>query len=413
MIVLHLDVNSYFATMEQQANPNLRGRPVGVAGKGRGERTVIAGASIEAKKFGLYSGISTWEAKRLCPRLIIVPANYDRYIFTSKRIFTIMERFSPTIDIFSIDEAFMTLPEEFGYAGAVEIALQIKALIYRQIGSWVTCSIGISYGRTLAKLASERQKPNGLTVIRPEDFAKIAQETPVEEICGIGYRLTPRLNQLGIRTVAELGRASPVQLISVFGQSCGSWLHQIGNGQDTGSIRSWRQLAQEKSIGHSYTVPRDLNTEEDVRRILLWLSERVGARLRRQGLLGRTISLYLRCADRDSWGQRQSEKIYFSDGLVIYRLARQLLERFHSPSPIRLLGVTVSDLVKQTEISQPLFEDDRRRLALIEAVDRVNRRWGKLVVFRAPLAGIKSRIFSLPDGRTGRHYAPTPRQISK
>src|SRR3989344_3664641 len=107
--ILHLDVNSYFATLEQQAYPHLRGRPVGVAGKGKGERTVVAGASIEAKKFGVKSGMSTWEALRVCPQLILVPANYDRYIFTSKRIFSLIERFGPKVDIFSIDEAFLDL----------------------------------------------------------------------------------------------------------------------------------------------------------------------------------------------------------------------------------------------------------------------------------------------------------------
>ena len=409
-IILHLDVNSYFATMEQQANPQLRGRPIGVAGKGPGERTVIAGASMEAKKFGLYSGISTWEAKRLCPSLIIVPANYDRYIFTSRRIFAALERFSPTVDIFSIDEAWLDLTylnDRGGWAEAIKLAEEMKLLIRHQIGEWVTCSIGISYGKILAKLASEMVKPDGLTVIRPEDFPKIALITPVEDICGIGHRLTPRLNQLGIRTVAELGRASPIQLITVFGQYRGQWLNRIGNGQDDGLVHSWRGLSQEKSVGHSYTVPKDLTAEEDVWRILLWLSERVGARLRLRGLLGRTVSVYLRFDDRTGWGQRLTEPEYLNDGLTIFHLGKRLLERLAAIKPVRLIAITVSDLVRQTELTRPLLPERQRLDRLIKAVDQVNHRYGQLVIFPAQLAPIKSRLFNLPDGRTGRHFAPT------
>lgn len=437
-VILHVDINSYFATLEQQANPNLRGKPVGVAGKGEGERTVVAGASIEAKKFGIRSGMSTWEARRLCPQLIIIPANYDRYIFTSKRIFSLIERFSPTVDIFSIDEVFVEInskseipnpkqiqnqksqlskslnfSEDFIYLHAAAIAKQIKQLIRRQIGEWVTCSIGISYGKTLAKLASELKKPDGLTIIRPADFPKIAESTPIEALCGIGFRLQPRLNQMGIMTIADLGRYPKVNLIKAFGDCTGSWLTRIGNGIDDNILRSFRELPQEKSVGHSYTLPRDIASFNEARKVLLLLAERVGARLRKKGLMGKTVSFYVRFFDRTGWGQTEKQAEYLNDGYAIYRAGCRLSEKILQPKPIRLLSITVSDLVEQIRVTRPLFLEQHRYDRLIKAIDRVNRRYGELTVFRGQLANLKRRIFNLPDGRNRRTYLPEVNSFTK
>ncbi len=472
-IILHLDVNSYFATMEQQAYPNLRGKPIGVAGKdermsgrhsrteapksgimsfGRfagasgGERTVVAGASIEAKKFGVKSGMSSWEARKLCPGIIIVAANYDRYIFTSKRIFSLMERFSPTVEVFSIDEAFLIInskletlsskqiqmlknqiykndsdfenwnlkfvsnlgfsASDFAYLQAIDIAVQLKQLIRTHIGSWVSVSIGISYGRTLAKLASELQKPDGLTVIKPEDFARIAKTTPIEELCGIGYRLRPRLNQLGISTIAELGSAPREMLVRVFGDFTGSWLADIGRGIDDNQLRSFRQLPQEKSVGHSYTLPHDLASMTEVKKVMLLLAERVGVRLRRKGLMGKTVSVYVRFYDKTGWGQQMAIKDYLMDGLAIYKVGAELLDLIIQPKPVRLIAITVSDLVTQVQTTKPLFVVNQRYEQLVGAIDKINNRYGEFTVFRGALAKMKQRIFKLPDGRNKRHYLP-------
>jgi len=405
-VILHLDVNSYYATMEQQAYPSLRGKPIGVAGKGRGERTVMVGASIEAKKLGIRGIMSTWEAKKLCPELIIVPANYDRYIFTSKRIFAMLERFSPKVEIFSIDEAFIELPNQCNYDDAVAIAKQIKKLIKTQIGEWVTVSIGISYGKTLAKLASELQKPDGLVVIRPNNFPEIAAKTPIEELCGIGWALRPRLNQMGIFTIAELGLAPRDMLVTAFGPHTGAWLHRIGNGIDDNQLHAFRELPQEKSVGHSYTLPHDITNPQDARRSLLLLAERVGRRLRKKGLLARGVNVYIRFGDKTGFGQHLLTKTYSADGYQLYRWAEQLLGAVPEGKPIRLIAISAYQLVKQVEQSRSLFLDDRHHEELLEALDIINNRYGEFAVHRAALSSVKKRIFKLPDGRHKRLYAP-------
>ncbi len=366
----------------------------------------MVGASIEAKKLGVRGIMSTWEAKKLCPELIIVPANYDRYIFTSKRIFAMLERFSPKVEIFSIDEAFVELPSRCNWDDAIAIAKQIKKLIRIQIGSWVTCSIGISYGRTLAKLASELQKPDGLIVIRPEDFAAMAATTPIHELCGIGWRIGPRLNQMGIFTIAELGQAPPDMLVKTFGPHTGNWLHRIGNGQDNGRLRSFRELPQEKSVGHSYTLPQDISNPADAKRTLLLLCERVAVRLRRKGLLARGVTLYLRFGDRTGYGQHLLTKTYIADGYQIYKVAEKLLEASPLGKPIRLVAVSTYELIKQVEHSKPLFLDEQHHEELLEALDAINNRYGEFTVHRATLSRVKKRVFRLPDGRHSRLYTP-------
>lgn len=405
-IVLHIDANSYYAALEQQAYPNLRGKPVGVAGKGRGERTVVVGASLEAKRLGVRGPMSTWEARRICPSIIIVPANYDRYIFVSKRIFNLLERFSPRVEVFSIDEAFVELSSEMGYDGAVAIARQIKQLIRAQIGHWVTVSIGISYGRTLSKLASEMQKPDGLTVIRPEDFHAKTADLAVEELCGIGWRIGPRLNQAGIFTIGELGRSPKAMLVQMFGDFTGSWLHRIGNGLDDNRIRSFRDLPQEKSVGHSYTLPRDISSSEDAKRVMLLLCERIGVRLRRKNLIGRTVSVYLRFADKTGWGEQAAQRHYIMDGLAIFRAAERLIDQLPYLRPVRLIAVSITDLALQTQTTTPIFPEARRYERLIQAIDAVNTRYGEFTVHRGALSRLKERIFNLPDGRHKRLYVP-------
>lgn len=412
--ILHLDMNSYFATLEQQAHPNLRGRPIGVAGKGAGERTVVCAASIEAKKFGVKSGMSSWEALRLCPQLIIIPATYDRYIFTSKRIFDLLERYGPKVDIFSIDEAFLDLGVEISWNDASVLAQNIKRKIRQEIGEWVSCSIGISYGRTLAKLASEMQKPDGLTVIRPEDFQRIATQTPIEELCGIGFRLRPRLNRMGVVTIADLAETPESMLVAVFGPHTGCWLHRIGQGIDDNILRSFRDLPQEKSIGHSYTLPHDLTNISDVKKVLLLLSERVGVRLRRHQLIGQTVSVYLRFSDKTGlpraesrgWGSTHTQKEYILDGYQIYRAGERQLRALPEIKPVRLVSITISDLSGQTTVTSPLLPQDQATEQLAGAVDKLNNRYGEWTIHRGVLHKIKSRIFNLPDGRDKRRFLP-------
>jgi len=398
---MHLDMNSYFATVEQQCNPYLRGKPICIAGKGKNERTVCAAASIEAKKYGVKSGTSVWQAKALCPSIQIVPADYQKYQFISRQVFTLLEEYTPKIEIFSIDEAFLDLNHIKTYTEAAVLADEIKLRIRTEIGDYLKCSVGLAENKLLAKLASEKQKPDGLTIIKKDEVVTILEETPIEEICGIGRQLQFRLNQLGIRKVAELGRYPLVNLIKLFGTNTGRLLKQMGQGIDFSYVLPYFEFPAEKSFGHSYTLPSDISDPKEAQKVLLNLSEKVGRRLRKKGFFGHTVHIYLRFHDFTSFsGQMTTHSI--QDGFEIYQIGLKMIEEVNSPKPIRLIGISISNLSQEKDITQALLTYDQKRERLLEATDKINDHFGEFTIFRAALTKIKNRIENIPDGRNKR-----------
>lgn len=201
-VIMHLDANAFFASVEQQANPELRGKPIAVIGRGR---TIVTTASYEARAFGVKTGMNTWQAKQACPHIIFVVGDNRKYTYTSAEIMKMMLDYTPLVEVFSIDEAWMDTTHSLAIFGSAEnIAYQLKARIRHRFG--ITCSIGIAPNKLLAKLASDMKKPDGLTVIPPEEVPHILEQMPVQELCGIGKKMERHLLMMGIRTCGELGR---------------------------------------------------------------------------------------------------------------------------------------------------------------------------------------------------------------
>jgi DNA polymerase-4 len=226
-IILHIDYNSYFATVEQQANPRLRGKPIGVTGGDRMERTVIGAASIEAKAMGIKTGMSIQEARKIYPQIILVRGDSDKYLACTKRFINILKDYSPYLEIFSIDEAFMELPPPATFEMGVSVAIQIKERIHQEIGDWLRVSIGVSYNKTLAKLGGSLFKPDGLQVIMDETAAMmILDQIEFDDICGIGPRTKLHLFNMGIADFATLRKVPLEMLFSAF-KSYGLFLYNI------------------------------------------------------------------------------------------------------------------------------------------------------------------------------------------
>jgi len=399
-IIMHVDMNSYFATVEQQANPCLRGKPLCIAGKGSGERTVCAAASIEAKKFGVKSGCPVWEARRLCPSIILVQADYHKYQFVSHQIFSILESYSPIMEIFSIDEAFLDLSHINRINTVISIAHDIKARIKEEVGDYLKCSIGISFNKLLAKLASEMKKPDGLTIIDKNNVDNILAQTPVEDLCGVGRSFKARLNSLGINTAKEMGECPLEKLISIFGPHHGKILHLMGQGKDASLVAPHFLLGPEKSFGHSYTLPRELSGLDDTLKVLLKLCQKVGRRMRKAGCSGRTIQVYVRFLDFTGMSKRLTLTRHINDGNDIYKLAKEMLGK--SLPPIRAIGVSIGNLVRLNRVSMPILPQDQQKESVLKAQDKINDKYGEFTVFPAALARIKNRIENIPDGRTKR-----------
>lgn len=375
--VLHVDQNAFFASVEQQANPALRGKAIAVVG-GHG-RTVITTSSYEAREKGVKTGMAVWEAKRLCPELIIVVGDNKKYQYTCTRINEIFRTYTPEVEPFSIDESWLDVTHSLSIFGsAVTIAHLIKARILHSFG--LRCSIGIAPNKLLAKLASDMQKPDGLTIIEPENVSRVLERLPVGELCGVGKKTAKALNMLSVYTCGELGRCEVERLTRKFG-IIGPRLKQMGQGIDNSPVVAFSEDADcVKSVGHSKTLERDISDPLEIRRFLLQLSEMVGSRARRYSVAGKTVHLYVRYADFfSSWGKQTTLRNYTNQSDDIYRAALGILNSVELEQPVRLLGISLSNLNQETE-QLPLFEDERKKLFATQAMDKINQRYGDMMV---------------------------------
>ena len=374
--IMHVDMNAFFASVEQQATPDLRGKPIAVIGSAG--RTVITTASYEARAFGVKTGMNTWQAKQKCPHLIFVVGDNRKYTHTSSEIVKLMLQYTPLVEVFSIDEAFLDVTGCFGLFGSAErIAYLLKAEIRHRFG--LTCSIGIASNKLLAKLASEMKKPDGLTVIPPEEAAQVLENLPIKELCGIGKNTERELNLLGIKTCGQLGRYPKEVLKRKFGV-VGERLHYMGLGQDDSPVVPTEEAEEVKSVGHSMTLERDIDDRQQILKYLLQLSEMVGRRARRYSVWGKTVTLSIRYADFDTnLGKQATLPDYINMSADIYAAAVAILDTLTLEQPVRLLGVRLTNLrYESNQLS--LFEADRKKTKLVEAMDKVNDRYGNFSV---------------------------------
>ncbi|MHC1697571.1 MAG: DNA polymerase IV [Geobacteraceae bacterium] len=379
--ILHLDLNSYFASVEQAMNPSLRGKPIAVIGASH--RTVITTSSYEARAFGVKTGMSVYEARSFCRDLILVVGNNRRYTHTSSEIMKMMGEYTDLVEPFSIDEAFMDVTGSCKLYGAAEnIAMLLKARIKHRFN--LTCSIGIAPNKLLAKLASDLIKPDGLVIVHPNDVSTLLERTPISDLCGIGKKMGRHLKLLGINTCGELGRF-PVDILRKKFGIIGDRLIQMGRGIDDSPVVPMAESDPVKSVGHSSTLDRDIDKREDVLKNLLKLSEMVGRRARRYQVAGKTIHLYVRYADFfSSFGKQMTLSGYVNQSDEIYRAAVQLFDSAEHAQPVRMLGVRLTNLQHNGE-QLPLFQEDRKKLFLTNAMDEVNDRFGEFAVTFASL----------------------------
>lgn len=366
--ILHLDMNSYFATAEQQANPCLRGRPVGII-KAPGRGCVIA-SSIEAKKFGVKTGATAWRAKELCPEIILVPADMDKYFSLTKKMITIVENYSPTVEVFSIDEVFadVTETQNLFSGGVVEMVYRIKEDIFLDLGEWIKCSAGVSFSKLIAKLASEMNKPNGLTFLNTDNYLQETADIGVEKVCGIG---SSRMKYLHDRGLFTLGMARKVDLPLEIHDLV--WLLEDEN------LVTKDDLFPAKSVSRTYTTFEDLRSEKEVEVLIRNLSEEVAEKLREMGMAGRTLGLFVR-SEIGSKSVRKTLKDPTNDGMVIFEMLwREYLT--NSLLPVRFAGVSVSNLVWEGQMF--ILEEVRKRNMVLKSVDKVNDKWGQFTIYPA------------------------------
>ncbi len=364
-------MDAFFASVEQQVNPALQGKPIAVTGAGA--RTVITTSSYEARAYGVRTGMTPQEAKKLCPNIIFVVGNHTRYAEVCGRLEKICERFTPDIEIYSIDEIFLDITGSHHLFGdPEELARTIKTTVKDELG--INCTIGMGPNILIAKLASDLAKPDGLRWIDKEMVPSVLETLAVKKLWGIGPHTEKKLDSMGIRTCGQLGRAPLSLLTREFG-ILGPRLQAMGKGILDRPLES--DTRDPKSIGHSRTFPKDIWHREEIERELLRLSEMVSRRARRYGYKGRKVTLTVRYADFKTFTKQTTLAAYTNDTGEIYRTVLSILEGIRLTKSIRLLGVSVSSFGNNEQMALFGEPDRKEREALLKAIDTVNDKFGE------------------------------------
>ena len=378
--ILHVDMDAFFASVEQRDDPGLRGKPVLVGGTG--PRGVVAAASYEARVFGCHSAQPMAIARRLCPEAIVVKGRYDAYRAASDRVFGILESYSPLVEPLSIDEAFVDVTGSQRLLGEPEaIAAEIRRRILDETA--LTASVGVAPNKFLAKLASDLDKPDGLTVIRPEEVAERLAPLEIERLWGVGPKAAAALHRMGIRTIGDAAARTEAALAQRLG-SFGAHVSRLSRGLDDRPVVPDHEA---KSIGHEQTFPRDLPDPELLRPILAGHAEQVGRRLRRHGFRARTVTIKVRYGSFETITRSTTLDAPTDSTERLISTARTLFDRWcglEGFKPVRLIGVTASQL-ERPGVQGGLFEDpdERRQRAIDRVTDEIVSKLGKHAIHRA------------------------------
>jgi DNA polymerase-4 len=385
-VILHADMDAFYASIEQRDHPELRGRPVMVGGTG--SRGVVSAASYEARAFGVHSAMPTVEARRLCPHGVFLPGSMQRYADESARIFEIFRRFTPAVEGVSLDEAFLDLTGTFRLHGpAREVGVRLRAAVREEVG--LPVSVGIAPVKMVAKIASGAAKPDGLLEVAPEGVAAFLDPLPVRSLWGVGPVAEQRLRRAGFETVGDLARCDPARLRALLG-TWGVEMARLARGREVSEVEPYREAV---SYSEENTFAADVSSRRVLDATIDAHAESVARRLRHDGLVARTVVLKLKLGRRVAEGPRGypllSRRATLAsptdDGLAIARTAKRQLTRAALTEPVRLLGVGVTGLAPRDREQLPLFgepEPERRRRELLRALDAIADRFGSDAVVR-------------------------------
>ncbi len=377
-----MDMDAFFASIEQRDRPELRGLPVIVGADPQLGRGVVSTASYEARKFGVHSAMPISMAYRLCPKGVFLPCDFRRYNQVSKQIRAIFSTYTPQLEVLSNDEAFLDVTRSqtlFGHA--VEIARSIKYDVRLETG--LTCSAGLSSIKFVSKIASDFRKPDGLTIIKPGFEREFLAALPIAKLWGVGETTQEKLERRMIRTIGDVAKRSPTDLERMFG-SHGRHLWRLANALDTREVRS--EPADPKSIGQETTFPKDTDDIALLERTLLYLCEKATARARRDAWVARTVVLKFRFDDFRTLVRQTHLFEASNDVKSLYFAARQLLQDFLPlRQPVRLIGVSMRDLEPEQYAPKALLASFERHRQLDSSLDRIRTKFGREAIARAAL----------------------------
>ncbi len=397
-LIMHIDLNSCFATVEQQARPMLRGKPVGIANR-RSDKTALVTASYEAKKMGVKVGMKVRDAKLLCPDLVVLESDPSKYRYVYHRLLDIMKDYSAHVTMKSIDEGIIDFHDtsaDIQGRDLVEIGMEIKQRLKDEIGVWMRCNVGIATNRFLAKTAAGLHKPDGLDVITPQNIREVLGELKLTDLTGIAHRNEARLNSVGIMTPLQFLDTDSTTLHKiVFKSVVGDWWYKRLRGWEVDDVST-----DIKRVGRQYVLENFSLSYDQIVQRLHHLCESVGSRLRSQNKAARGIYVYAKTLERGYWHSSSLSILPFSSDQTIFAQAKRLFDK--APDGLKEIGIHCYELEPIEDPQISLFHDQIvREQQVTSAIDDINKRYGERTIHSADTLGtgiyVKQKI---PFGST-------------
>jgi DNA polymerase-4 len=374
--ILHVDMDAFYASVEQRDQPELRGKPVIVGGGGN--RGVVAAASYEVRTFGVHSAMPTREALRRCPDAIVVPPRIGHYSAVSRQIFAVFHEFTPLVQGLSLDEAFLDVTASLGALGSAErIAHEIKRLIRER--TQLTASVGVAPNKLVAKIASDLRKPDGLVVVRPDEVRDLLDPLPIRKLFGLGPKTAPKVEELGIHTLGQLRQAPAARLRPLFGRYTERVQQRAAGIDDRPVVPD----EDEKQISAEETFDTDIADRARLHAEVTRLADKACARLRARGLVGGCVTVKIRRGDFTTYTRQRGFEPRTRETRVVARIAGELLDGWLRTQPraaLRLLGVGLSDLAQEVQADLFAAPESMRNRQLDAAVDEIRQKFGSVAL---------------------------------
>lgn len=370
-------MNSFYASVEMAFNPDLKGKPVAIAGNPEERKGIIVTSSYEARAKGVRTTMTVWQAKKLCPELIILKPNFERYRAASSEIFRIMSEITPLVQPVSIDEGYIDVTDVEGQGTPIEIAENLQKRILHELD--LPCSIGIAPNKFLAKMGSDLRKPLGITIIRKRELPETLWPLPVDKMYGVGEKTAEKLKTIQIHTIKDLATADVYELRQLLGIN-GERLINRANGIDNREVDP-DAIFDFKSIGNSQTLPHDTTDIREIHYLLDKLSEKVISRMKRKEVMGKSVQVMIRYYDRKTVTRSRKLETYIDEKSDLLSIAAELFEKHWNGEPIRLLGVTAQYLEDKRKVGEQLdlftYEDAVKKEKLKQTVNKLADKFGK------------------------------------
>lgn len=409
-IIFHIDMNSFYASVEAVHHPEWRGKPLAIAGKVEERRGIVVTASYEARAKGVKAPMPVWEARRRCPELIVKTPDFELYREASRQLFRLLKTYTPLVEKVSIDEGYMDATELGRRVHPLRLAEDIQKRLLDELE--LPSSIGIAPNKFLAKMASDMKKPLGITVLRKRDVPKKLWPLPIADMHGVGAKTAEKLTAIGIRTIGDLAAADKAQIAALLGQY-GEMLHERANGRDARPVDPEAE-AVFKSISQSTTLPEDIVSEEEARRVFQRLAVRLSERLKKKRSVAYQAAITIRYANWQTTSHGKTVHQPLQSPQELAAIAVRLFAEHWDGRPIRLLGISVQSLGDAARATKQLdlftYQTDAKEEPLLEAMQRLEAKYGTPVVQKGVARGQAAFKKAQADGARMLPPSPRPKQ---